>query len=552
MSCGEGALQTRGTCWFFSIINGFLLSDAGQKILFAHMEKFYNGLDAAEKAYFDDGIDAPCPLKDNIIKTKRIYFYKFLDQYLCFRSGPRSISLKAGKSAQILGGASLAGTLAKAHVGGQGAFPGEELPKILKHLGITNYLVANSAGDLPPEYAKKRPPFAICKASGRNAMSKIPKFRPKSYDLMCCSITIGNSSAPNTTAHKYHAVTGFMCEGKGYLFDSNQRKPFPCNWWNWRELEQVVYNEVARFYDFFAGGQINYLVYNYAIFNNRAYTKDIRISCKLKYKKTKTPSGIYTRVNNFEERLARGNWAYLTPAEIAAIKRARAREKNAPVLNKNFFNSLLKNAKNHKTALNTIKNLKNAGYRVNENAKTKFFAQLTEKLRPASPVNFANAKRQMSEAKYKYEKTAIYSRIYKKLSVNQRKILAHYRDKGEWLKSPSSEINTPSPRMKSASPNSPKTARRKNIEQKFANYWTQLNKNNRNTVRNFISRHQSPNDSYSKFSNINALKTAKARADFLKAKRPTLTKEEIARMKNYIKTKNNANKARRAAKKAKI
>ena len=50
MSCGDGALQTRGTCWFFSIINGFLLSDAGQKILFDHLEKFYKGLDVSEKA----------------------------------------------------------------------------------------------------------------------------------------------------------------------------------------------------------------------------------------------------------------------------------------------------------------------------------------------------------------------------------------------------------------------------------------------------------------------------------------------------------------------
>ena len=505
------------------------------------MEKFYNGLDAAEKAYFDDGINAPCPLKANIIKTKRIYFYKFLDQYLCFRSGPRSMSLKAGKSAQILGGVSLVGALARAHIGGQGGQPAEELPKILNHLGITDYLETNNQGRLDSG-TKERPHFVICRKK-LGIMASIPKFRPGSYDLMCCSITIGNTKASNRIAHKYHALTGFMCDGKGYLFDSNQRKPFPCKWWDKVDLSTVVYNDVAKFYDFFAGGQINYLVYNYAIFNNRAYTKDIRISCKLKYKKTKTPSGIYTRVNNFEERLARGNWAYLTPAEIAAIKRARAREKNAPVLNKAFFNSMLKNATNRQVALNTIKNLKNAGYRVNENAKTKFFAQLTEKLRPASPVNFANAKRQMSEAKYQYEKTAIYSRIYKKLPSEQRKILAHYRDTGVWL------AKTPSP---SPTRNSPKTTRRKNVEQKFSNYWVQLNKNNRNTVRNFISRYQSPVKAKSPnfFKNINALKTAKARADFLKAKRPTLTKEEIARMKNYIKTKNNANRARRAAKKA--
>ena len=88
MTCGEGALQTRGTCWFFSIINGFLLSDAGQKILFDHLEKFYKGLSPAEKAQFDDGVPAPCV--KSLMTAKRMYFYKFLDQYLCFRSGPRS------------------------------------------------------------------------------------------------------------------------------------------------------------------------------------------------------------------------------------------------------------------------------------------------------------------------------------------------------------------------------------------------------------------------------------------------------------------------------
>lgn len=123
MSCGEGALQTRGTCWFFSIINGFLLSSAGQKILFASMERFYKNLNPEEKAFFDDGIDAPCPMKGHVATTKQIYFYKFLDQYLCYRSGPRAISLKAGRSANILGGVGLAGTFAKEHMGGAGARP---------------------------------------------------------------------------------------------------------------------------------------------------------------------------------------------------------------------------------------------------------------------------------------------------------------------------------------------------------------------------------------------------------------------------------------------
>jgi hypothetical protein len=469
MSCGQvGAIQTRGTCWFFSIINGFLLSDAGQKILFASLEKFYKGLDVSEKLYFDDGIDAPCPLRADIIKTKRIYFYKFLDQYLCYRSGPRSVSAKMGRSGQILGVASLAGTLAKAHHGGQGAHPAEELPKILKHLGLTDYLVANELGRLPPDQAKKRPHFVVCKAPAGQGMNILPRFRPGTYEYMCCSVTLGNSNASNTQQHKYHAVTGFMCDGKGYLFDSNQRKPFPCKWWNYLILRKVVNEEVARFYDFFAGGQINYLAYNYVIFSRNDYIKSIHPVCRLKYKKTKTP------VNSINR----------NPAQIAALKRARARNSMKPLLGKDFFNSLPRNIP--KANLNKqIKNLENAGYKVNM----------------AAYKNFQNSP------------VALPIRL-----------------------------------------NSPRTERKKNIENKFNVWWKSLNKNNRNTVRGYMARHKSPSPTANRvanaFRNINTLKTAKARAEWIKAKKLNFKKEELDTLKNYVRKKNQANRNRRAAKKA--
>jgi hypothetical protein len=38
MSCGAGVIQTHGTCWFYSILNGFLMSEDGQRILFDKMK----------------------------------------------------------------------------------------------------------------------------------------------------------------------------------------------------------------------------------------------------------------------------------------------------------------------------------------------------------------------------------------------------------------------------------------------------------------------------------------------------------------------------------
>ena len=51
--------------------------------------------------------------------------------------------------------------------------------------------------------------------------------------------------------------------------------------------------------------------------------------------------------------------------------------------------------------------------------------------------------------------------------------------------------------------------------------------------------------------NINALKTAKARAEWLKAKKRNFKKEELTSLRNYVKGRNQANKNRRALKKQK-
>jgi hypothetical protein len=573
--CGDGALQTRGTCWFFSIINGFLLSEAGQKILFDHLEKFYKGLDATEKAYFDDGIDAPCPLRANIIKTKRIYFYKFLDQYLCFRSGPRSISLKAGKSANILGVASLAGSVAKTHAGGQGAFPNEELPKILKHLGLTDYLIANEYGYLQMVDAKKRPHFVICKGLGRNTMTVLPKFRPGTYSRMCCSVTIGNSNASNTQQHKYHAITGFVCNGKGYLFDSNQRKNFPCDWWNAKELANVINKDVARFYDFFAGGQINYMAYNYVIFSRDSYIDSIKPVCRLKYKSTTTPfvsSSI--NPNNVSPN-------FYNPAQIAALKRHRAK----PALNKAFFNSLLLTAKNKNNAKQKINDLLSSGYRMKNYRELYEFERQLRNRNAGSPTktkaanpNFSSpkknqfeiAKNHMSLAKTKTQRGVYYSLFWKKVPMHERKVLMHFRNTGEWLarnyfKKSSPSVKPPIKRKSLPKPipiNSPTTVRRKKVESNFKNYWGGLTQNNRKTVRNLITtlkspspvKSQSPNP-YVQFKNalveINTLKTAQKRAEWLKAKKFSFKKDELSSLRNYVKGKNQANRNRRAAKKVK-
>jgi hypothetical protein len=273
------------------------------------------------------------------------------------------------------------------------------------------------------------------------------------------------------------------------------------------ELKDVVNKEVAPVYNFFAGGQINLIKYNYVIYSRYEYVKGIHPVCRLK---RKAPRG---GANN--------------PSQQAARKQLMA-----------TYDAILRNATSTYNAIQKFKNLTSAGYAV---SWPDFERKLRERF-PEPILSFNNVKREMSSKKFKYERQAIYSRVYKDFQSNQRKILAHYRDTGVWVNSVLKKKPAPVPVA-----NSPRTARRKN----FNNYWSKLTKENRNVVRNYIETHKSPKAASpgtpSLRANINKLKTAKARAEWLKAKKPNLSAEEFAKAKNYVRTKNTAARAARKA-----
>ena len=90
--------------------------------------------------------------------------------------------------------------------------------------------------------------------------------------------------------------------------------------------------------------------------------------------------------------------------------------------------------------------------------------------------------------------------------------------------------------------------RRKEVQARFKPFWNALNSNN----RNYIAAQKTPNANtqvWSKYNN--ALKTAKARAEWLKAKKFNFTKEELKGLRNYVKGKNENNRNRREAKRVK-
>ena len=572
MSCDQlGAIQTRGTCWFFSILNGFILSEDGQKILYNRLKNFYKKLKPDERAYFADGLDAPCPMKD-LTKTKEIYFWKFIDQYLCFMRGPRSASLKAGKSAEILGGMSLQGTVAKQAQGGKGAFPQAEIGKILDHVGFAKDYYFKYANDPPKFHAARKPQFVIVRESKyypRSYMNDIPlglMDDPK-YELMCASLVIANTNASNGEMHKWHAVAGFKCNGKGYIYDSNQRKVFKCDWWRRSEFVKVASQEVGAHYSFFKGGQINVYTYAFAIFARKAFVNDISPACLMKYR-AKTPNlkGLDYTDPKLGNQLNNPNYlGMLRPAQRIAIKRkwARTEHRKEVRLNKATFNSILAGAKNIENGIQQATNLEEAGYNLNYDDYSNFRNRLNAKFAPkkASPspktLTFTNAKARLNQ--FTKSTAAVrkhqYSLVWKGIPMPQRKVLMHWRNKGVWLannafenkpKPPIKRKSVVVPKPKTPSP-SPRTKRATHVRGEFALIWKVMNANNRQVVRNYIAAYKSPKTTKNLNSakrSVNALKTIKARKEYKKKHQLNMSAENFKQLRKYIALKNATQRAK--------
>ena len=543
-----GAMQTRDTCWFYSILNGFILSDEGKKILYVRLKEFYKKLTLNERAYFDDKFNAPCPMK-NLVKTKEIYFWKFIDQYLCFMSGPRAASLKAGKSASVLRNVSLQGSLAKQAQGAKGAFPQDEISKILDHVGFKGAYYIKYANDPPKFHAGRTPQFVVVRQSNasKKYMPKIPAglMDDPNYELMCATLVVSNKIFA-------HAIAGFVCNGKGYIYDANQRKVFKCDWWNLSEFKKVVDEEVVKHYT----KKFIYHQYAFAVFSRKEFTKGIAPACLMKYK-TKTPqiSGINFTDPNLGARL--NNNTHLKPAERIALKRkwARTEHREVQYLTQNVYNSIVSGVKNYGDGRRQIKDLINAGYRVKDPKNYDEFLQKLRNKFPHKTYTFANIKAHLNQftTRTAAVRKTEYSLAWKHVPMAQRKVLMHWRNKGEWLAKNAFENKVKPPIKRKPPSPSPQTKRTNKIRTNFNAYWSALQPSNRKMLRNYIATRKSPTMSTlnAAKSNVNALKTAKARKEYRLKRAVNMTKPNLTNLRNYINAKDAEARLARAAKSVK-
>ncbi len=296
MECGQtGALQTRGTCWFYSIMNGLLLTEDGQKILYANMMEYYRGLSGKEKAEFDrQGGPIAC-------SKSKMSFFKFVDKYLCYLSGPRSRSMQGRMSANVLKNHTFVGRHANKYKGLEGADPYIELANILEKVGI-EYTI--DPFGIPDDRLLLVP---------MTVLSHVPDYR-----LMCANFSVFDSEGEG------HAFVGYTCGGKYYLFDSNVPKPLLCDWRNVKNVERLL----PMFSDRYKKKYVK-LVTHFSLYTNPKYTAKIHPSCRWKklYSVNYNPLGPkYNSLGQLEK-----NKSKLKPYNYLIVKKYLRKKAPSPV-----------------------------------------------------------------------------------------------------------------------------------------------------------------------------------------------------------------------------
>ena len=272
----SGALQTQGSCWFYGILNELILSYDLGRLLYKHIDIEFKKMTPEERTFFMDSVKAPCPLGTNF---KKIYFYKFLDQYFC-TSGPGQYLKKAGKSQSLVKRVSAGSTTRRLT---KGSFPNVELPRILKTLGITCTYLTN------PGAAPSTMKTELCAVAPgpRTWFDLTKKFEPfiagGKYRLAAAAIAIQNKG--HGGLHGGHALTATIdATGNGVLFDSASGKRLRVNWLKPELLKRVIDTHIAPEFDsFYKDGKVTITNYGYShlIYVNKDAVRGVAPACRL-------------------------------------------------------------------------------------------------------------------------------------------------------------------------------------------------------------------------------------------------------------------------------
>ncbi len=403
----RGIGQTYDTCWFFSTLNIFLMSDNGFKVLWKKLQEAYKNFSANEKTYFNSNLNAPCPIPNRPANSiGRMYFWKFIDEYMCSIGGPGKLTGRHGRTKTLLKNWFFEANAIREARGLAPGYAARELKDIMKRMGFgaddvtykkqTEGFYSESSS--PPIVVVVYDPSNLTRRMGITSMS----LEYNGYEL-----TGANLFTKSKGQSIGHALACVMNGSKGYIFDSNYAEYglVRCDWFNNVELRKFVTNKYGEKTEF----SLDYILYI-----KKDYTNAISPSCRRVYKPLSANNKeAVKRIVNASRELGKPiinrntrqtRRRYISAAIQAELMKLHG--KNTP-LNSNSFKGILANASSYNGALTTLKNLVRAGYTYNNNGRNylNFKRALLAKFpRPLPSVYYTSLKRRNLTNKAAYMK----------------------------------------------------------------------------------------------------------------------------------------------------
>ena len=370
MNIGVG--QTGSTCWFNSSLNIFLTSDNGLKIMWHKLHEIYPKLKPRERNYFNSNINAPCPYKGSVKKTSAIYFWKFLNDYMCAIGGPGRLIPKSGLNAYLTKNIKWRGAGTRESKGTSGSFPSWELPAILGHLGFSVGRDFRMLNFYRWQYKFKNnswtAPILMYSGGGKTFPRQDLLLEKKGYDLTGAIVYVKPALGSTLEPHVWACS---IRNGKGYICDSNYPiTQIECKWWLKESLERHFMSVDPNY----RTDRAHIMGFDVVLYTRKEFTNKIAPSCQLPkaYKPLKANNENSVRegnvLANFFKKGEVGNvyrgFAPRVRAEI--IRRNAAR----PVITANNYNKFVNEAGSFNHGMRLLQSAKNAQglvYKINKN-----------------------------------------------------------------------------------------------------------------------------------------------------------------------------------------
>jgi hypothetical protein len=375
MNVGVG--QTGGTCWFNASLNMFLTSDDGLKIFWKKLQGVYRYFSKQDKEFFMSDIDVPCPYKGGVRKTRAVYFWKFLNNYICAVGGPGQLLPKSELNAFLTKNVKWRSPGLREAKGARGAFPAKELPALLTHLGFREGPDFRMLDFDRWHYQFKKPewntPILMYRKLEANSEWKlrIPLTDlltvKKGYDLTGAIVYIAPARDSTGSPHVWSCS---VRNGKGYIIDSNYpHTPHECMWWKMDNLKRFL----GTVHQDYRPGKALIIGFEVIMYTRQEFTSKINPSCQLpkSYRPLKVANKMALREfdkwgPNAVKYVATGQLGearkQFAPRVLAEAIRVNAKR---PLATAALYNDLFRSARNFQEGINMPrKYLKN--YKVNK------------------------------------------------------------------------------------------------------------------------------------------------------------------------------------------